>query len=91
VRTAKHERFFWHKPRKTSVIQSILSFELDHESLFQIVRRLAHDFGIAVLKYVVASNFDLTISGLGTHRRLRTEVDQLSAEIALVLRHICIK
>ena len=94
MRAVRYERFFRHKPRKPAIIQSILSFKLDYESLFEIGGRLPHNFRIAVLEYVVASNFDqfdLTISRLCTHSRLRTEVDQLSAEIALVLRHICIE
>ena len=91
MRAVRYERLFRHKPRKTAIIQSILPFELDHESLFEIVGRLAHNFGIAVLKYVVAPDFNLAVSGLRAHRRLRTEVDQLAAEIAFVLRHVRIK
>src|SRR6266702_6134409 len=80
-----------HLPREAAVIKTILTLKLDHESLFEIVGCLAHDLGIAVLKYVVTPNFDLAIAWLRTHRRLRTEVDQLAAEIALVLRHVCIE
>ena len=91
VRAVRYEHLFRHKPRKSAIIQSILPFKLDHELLFEIVGRLPHNFRIAVLKYAIAPNFDLAMSGLCTHSRLRTEVDQLSAEIALVLRYICIE
>jgi hypothetical protein len=91
VRAVRYERLSRHKPRKTSLIQSVLPFKLDHESLFEIVGRLPHNFRIAALKYAVAPNFELAMSRLSPHCRLRTEVYQLLAEIALVLRYICIE
>ena len=87
-----YRRLSVHKPREPAIIQSILAFKLDHESLFEIVGRLPHDFRIAVLEYVIASNFDYSANSRQcTHSRLRTEVYQLSAEIALILRHICVE
>ena len=93
VRVVRYERLFGHKPHKSAIIQSIrvLPFKLDHDAPFEIVGPQSHNFYIAVLKYVVSSNFNLAISRVCTHSRLRTEVDQLSGEIALVLRYIWIE
>lgn len=40
---------------------------------------------------MISSNFDLAIARLGTHGRLTTEVDELPAEVTLVLRNVGIQ
>ena len=78
-------------PRETTVIETVLAIELDHQALLEITRSLPHDLRVTVLEDVVTSNLDLTVARLSTHGGLTSEVDKLPAEVALVLRHISIE
>lgn len=78
-------------PRQSSIIQPILSIELDHQPLLQIIRRLPHDLGVGILKDVTPANLDVALSGRGAESRLRTEVDKLATEVALVLRDVLVE
>jgi hypothetical protein len=78
-------------PRQSSIIKPILTVKLDHQALLQVVRRLSHDLGITVLEDMVSSDLDLTISRLCTKGGLTSEIDELSSEIALILRDILIQ
>lgn len=77
--------------RKSSVVESVLALELDHEALLEVVRRLAHDLGVAVLEDVRAADLDVALAGRRTEGGLRAEVDELAAEVALVLRHVLVE
>jgi hypothetical protein len=75
----------------TAIIQAFLVVEAYHEPLLEVVGRLPHDLGIAVLKYVVTSDLDVALSRNRPKSWLGTEVDQLSTEIALVLRYVLVE
>lgn len=78
-------------PRKTSVVETVFALELDHKPLLEVIGRLAHDLGVAVLEDVVTPDLDLTVAGLVAHCGLAAEVDELPAEVTLVLRHVGIQ
>lgn len=78
-------------PRQTAVIETIFSIELDHQSFLEVARGLSHNFRVTVLEDVVTPDFDLTVTGLGTHSGLTPEVDELPPEVTLVLWHISIE
>lgn len=78
-------------PRKTTVVQTIFTVELDHESFLEVIRRLSHDLSITILKDVVTPDLDLTVTRLCPHRRLTSEVDKLPPEVTFVLRNISIE
>jgi hypothetical protein len=73
-------------PRQTAIIQTLLSVELDHQTLFQFTGTLSHDLNIAILEYMIPPDVDLAETRLGAHCRLTPEIDELPPEVALVLR-----
>ena len=78
-------------PRKTAIVQTIFTIELDHQSLLEIVGCLPHNLGITVLEDVITPDLDLAVPWLRAHRRLTAEVDEFPPEVALVLRNVRIK
>ena len=78
-------------PGDTSVIQTVFTLKLDHQTLLQVTGRLPHDLGVTSLEQVVTRNLDMTLASVGSERRLASEVDELSAEVTLVLRHVLIE
>ena len=74
--------------RQTTVIETILSIELDHQSLLEIVWSLPHNFGIRILKDVSSSDLDVTLSRNRSKSRLGAEVDEFPPKVSLVLRYI---
>jgi hypothetical protein len=78
-------------PRKTSVIQTIFTLELDHQPLLEIIWTLPHDLGITALKDIVSRHLDVTLTSVGPKSRLRSEVDKLPPKVSLVLGNILVK
>ena len=78
-------------PRKTSVIQTILTLKLDHQPLLQIIRSLPHDLGITTLEYIISRNLDMTLTSVGPKSRLRSEVDEFPPKVSLVLWDILVE
>ena len=74
--------------RDTSVIETIFTVELDHQTFLQVTRRLPHNLSVGVLKDVISPDLDLAVARLSAHGRLTPEVDELPAEVTLVLRHV---
>lgn len=77
--------------RQSSVIQTIFSVELDHQSLLEVVWCLAHNLGVRIFEDVSSTNFDVTLTRRRTKGGLRSEVDEFSSEVSLVLRYILIE
>jgi hypothetical protein len=46
---------------------------------------LAHDFGIRILEDIASAHLDVALTGHDPQSRLRAEIDELAAEVALVL------
>jgi hypothetical protein len=74
--------------RKTTIIQSIFTLKLDHQTFLQIVRSLPHDLAITTLEDGLSRNLDVTLTSVRSESGLRSEVDQLSSEVSLVLRGV---
>jgi len=81
----------WNIPRKTAVVQAVFTVELDHQALLQIRRALAHDLGIRILKDIIATDLDVTLSRHDPQSGLGSEVDQLATEVTLVLRNTLVQ
>ena len=75
-------------PRNATIIQPRLALERDHQSLLEIIGALAHHLCIGILKDIISSDFNMHIPSRTAHSWLRTEVNQLAAEIAFVLRDV---
>jgi hypothetical protein len=75
-------------PGKTTVIETIFTLKLDHQSLLEIVRGLPHDLAVTALEDGLSGDLDVALTGVGSKRGLRTEVDELSSEVSLVLRSV---
>jgi hypothetical protein len=78
-------------PRKTTVIQTVLAIELDHQSLLEVVWTLAHNLCIRVLEDMRSANLDVALARQNSQSGLRTEIDQLSPEVTLVLWHVLVQ
>jgi hypothetical protein len=78
-------------PRKTSVIETVLTLELDHQPLFQIIRSLPHDLGITTLEDIVSRHLDMTLTRVGPKSGLRSEVDEFPPKVSLVLGYILVE
>lgn len=79
------------QPGKTTIIETIFAIKLDHQPLFEVGRRLSHNFGVCVLENMATSHFDVALTRDRTERRLRAEVNKLATEVALVLRHVLVQ
>jgi len=71
--------------RQTSVIQTVFSVELDHQTLLKVRSRLTHDLMVRILEDVRSPDLDVTLPTNDAEGGLRAEVDQLATEITLVL------
>lgn len=49
--------------RETTIIKTIFTIKLDHQSLLQIRGRLAHDLSIRIFEDVRSANLDMALSG----------------------------
>jgi len=76
---------------ETSVVQTVFTVKFDHEPLLQISSTLAHDLVVGVFEDVGTSDLDVALSGHDAECWLRSEVDQLAAEVTLVLRDILVE
>ena len=74
--------------RQTTVVQTVLSVELDHQPLLQVIGSLTHDLRIRIFEDMSSSNLDVALTRNWSKSRLRSKVDELPSEISLVLRHI---
>lgn len=77
-------------PRHAPIVQPVLPVELDHQPLLQVRGRLPHDLRVRVLEDVVPPDLDLAVARLRAHGGLAPEVDELPAEVALVLRDVLV-
>ena len=75
-------------PRNTTIIQPRFALERDHQPLLEIIGALAHHLCVGILKDIISSDFNMHIPSRTTHSWLRAEVNQLAAEIALVLWNV---
>lgn len=76
---------------KATIIQTVFSIELDHETLLQVGSGLARNLGEGVLENVRSADFDVALSRKDAHGRLGPEVNELASEVALVLGHILVE
>src|SRR5258708_9553115 len=74
-----------YRPRNTTIIITRLAFERDYQPLLEIVGALAHNLLVRILEDIIPSDLNVHIPIATAHSWLRAEVDQLAAEIALVL------
>jgi hypothetical protein len=76
---------------ETAVIQTVFAVKLDHQSLLQISSALPHDLVVRVLEDMRPPNLDVALPTNNAQCWLRSEVDELAAEVTLVLRHVLIE
>ena len=76
---------------ETSVIKTVFTIELDHQSLLEVGSALPHDLVVGILENMRSAHLDVTLTTNNAERWLRPEVDELATEIALVLRHVLIQ
>jgi hypothetical protein len=77
--------------RETSVIQTVFTVKLDHKSLLQIRSALSHNLVVRVLENMRSPNLDVTLATNNAQCWLRSEVNELATEIALVLWYILVE
>lgn len=77
--------------RKTPVVQTVFTVELDHQSLLQIGSTLSHNFVVRVLEDMGSPNLDVALATDNAQRWLRSEVDKLATEVTLVLWHVLVE
>jgi len=77
--------------RQTTIIETILTVKLDHQSLLQVGCRLSHNLSIGILEDGTTSYFDMALARQDSQCWLRTEVDKLPSEIPLVLGYSLIE
>jgi hypothetical protein len=78
-------------PRETTVVETIFTIKLNHQTLLQVGGTLTHDLGIRILENVITADLNMALSRHNPQSRLRAEVDQLATEVTLVLRNTLIK
>ena len=76
---------------KTSVIQTVFTVKLDHKSLLQIRSALPHNLVVRVLENMRSPNLDVALATNDAKCWLRSKVNELAAEIALVLWYILVQ
>jgi len=78
-------------PRNATIIQPRFALERDHQPLLEVIGALAHHLCVSILKDIISSDFNMHIPSGTAHSWLRAEVNQLAAEIALVLRDVSVE
>jgi hypothetical protein len=76
---------------QTTVVKTVFSVELDHQTLLQIRSRLAHNLMVRVFEDMRSPDLDMALPTDNAEGGLRAEVDELATEITLVLRHVLVQ